>query len=306
MRSFFWAHRISRVVVAFSLLIFTGNSSATERQPSPIVLAFSVEDLPGSSPAPFSVGPTAPPLVTGSPTGSPVTGAAPASSMTPAPLAMPPAGEEGQGGGESPSPMGANPTSTPTPVPPALDVSTIKTGEDLATASLVAEIKHAETPALAASLRLTEQARQELNRDDVDSALRELGRAVSIDGGDPWAYYYLGRAYLARKNYAQAATFFRRSALGFTGRPDWLAEALTLDGACQEQLGHTQDAAKAYQRAIAAAPNNFRAKLGYDRVSYAIAPASALNEGAPAVDIDLPPLSTAPLPPPAEAPPPPD
>jgi tetratricopeptide (TPR) repeat protein len=178
-------------------------------------------------------------------------------------------------------------------------------GPELDATSLASEIKHAATPARAASLRLTEQAREELADGAGDGALRDLGRAVSIDPGDPFEYYYLGRVYLARKNYTQALTFFQRSELGFAGRPDWLGETLTFEGACDEELGRTPDAAKAYQRAVAAAPDNLRARLGYGRLSPDLAPATGLDAAPPAMgEAPAPPPVAAPGPPPAEAPPP--
>ncbi|HZP46870.1 MAG TPA: tetratricopeptide repeat protein [Candidatus Binataceae bacterium] len=258
--------------------------------------AFSVESLPGSSPAPLAAAGTA---TSGAPSGAP-SGAATDMDVT---------------AGATPSPSLAEPAAAalpsasdaaPTPMPPALDVNAINTAPDLESASLLPEIKRADTPALAASLRSTEQARVEFGQGDVDAALRDLSRAVSIDPSDPWAYYYLGRVYFQRRNYAQAQTFLQRSELGFAGRPDWLAETLTLEGTCDEELGRTADAARAYQRAVAAAPNNFRAKLGYDRLSYAIATPGALDAGAPSGSEALPPPSAPPPEAPPDEPPPPE
>ncbi|HEX4209154.1 MAG TPA: hypothetical protein VHY56_02080, partial [Candidatus Binataceae bacterium] len=69
--------------------------------------------------------------------------------------------------------------------PPALDASTIATGLDPSQTSLTDQIKHADNPALAASLRATEQARKQLAAGQLDEALRSLGPAVSIDPSNP-------------------------------------------------------------------------------------------------------------------------
>jgi hypothetical protein len=182
--------------------------------------------------------------------------------------------------------------------PAALDLSATSVGPDLGAASLAPEFKHAATPARTASLRLTEQARQELLKGDANAALQDLGRAVSIDPGNPFEYYYLGRVYLTRHNLVQAATFFQRAELGFAGRPDWLGETLSFEGACDEQLGRAPDAVKAYKRAVALAPGNFRAQAGWGRVAPSTVTVSGLDEPAPPDQADAPPPA-APNPPPA-------
>ncbi|HVN90957.1 MAG TPA: tetratricopeptide repeat protein [Candidatus Binataceae bacterium] len=194
------------------------------------------------------------------------------------------------------------PSSTPTPEPPpALDVSSIDTDSDAESKPLDAEIKTAVTPSMAASLRVTEQARKQLSKGAIDAALRSLTQAVSIDPGDPFEYYFLGRAHYERKNYQQALTFFQRAQLGFANKPQWLGETLSYEGACDEALGHELEAAKAYQKAVAASPGNFRARVGYGRLSAILAPTPSA-ELPPASSDSAPPAPSAPIdaPPPAE------
>src|SRR5689334_3667044 len=76
-------------------------------------------------------------------------------------------------------------------VPPALDSSALTVGPELGGESLDPEITKAVAPAMAASLRLTESARQRLTNGQVDDAMRDLARAVSLDPADAFAYYYL-------------------------------------------------------------------------------------------------------------------
>jgi hypothetical protein len=203
--------------------------------------------------------------------------------------------------------------------PPALDASTINSVPDLSQASLEPEIKQAATPALAASLRLTEEAREQLAAGDADDALRMLGRAVSIDSGNPFEYFYLARVYIVRKNYRQALTFLKRAEIGFGVRPDWLGETVGYEGTCYEQLGRLTDAQRAYQRALADAPNNLMARIGYDRLAGSAGPPAALDAPPPAAHDAAPPPAVAddgaapaeapaPAPPsvPAPAPPPPN
>jgi hypothetical protein len=168
--------------------------------------------------------------------------------------------------------------------PPALDLGSIQSGPDLAEAPLDGEIKKADTPALMAALRVTEQARVELQAGQTADAIRDLGRAVSIDPGSPFEYFYLGRAYIARRNYTQALTFLQRAEIGFASRPDWLGADVGFEGNCYEELGQNSEAELAYQRALGTAPNNVTARVGYTRLAAYLPspPVPAANEDATA------------------------
>jgi len=195
--------------------------------------------------------------------------------------------------------------------PPALDLGSVQSGPDLAEAPLDGEIKKADTPALMAALRVTEQARVELQAGQTADAIRDLGRAVSIDPGSPFEYFYLGRAYIARRNYTQALTFLQRAEIGFASRPDWLGVDVGFEGNCYEELGQNSDAALAYQRALGTAPNNVTARVGYTRLAaYLPSPTTPANqdaasEAAPTHEALAPPKDDAAEPAPAEPPPPP-
>ncbi len=49
--------------------------------------------------------------------------------------------------------------------------------------------------------------------------------ALSIDPSNPYVYFYLGSAYLIKKNYNQALTFFQRAEIGFNAIPPGWANA---------------------------------------------------------------------------------
>ena len=212
--------------------------------------------------------------------------------------------------GDTDGERGEDATSGP---PPALDLGAMQSGPDLAAASLNDEIKKADTPARAAALRVTEQARTDLQAGKTDDAIRDLGRAVSIDPGNPFEYLYLGRAYIARRNYAQALIFLRRAEIGFATRPDWLGATVGFEGACYEELGQNPEAALAYQRALGTAPSNLTARVGYSRLAAYLpsppapveAAASPIRDAPPPPEHDATkpaPAEAAPLPPPAPLP----
>jgi tetratricopeptide repeat protein len=178
--------------------------------------------------------------------------------------------------------------STPAEIAPAIDAGSIATTPQISDSSLTPLIETAPTPARAASLRITEQQRIELDQGHTDGAIRELAHAISIDPSNSYAYFYLGRAYVARRDYGQAQTFFKRSETGLGANPAWLGESYAFEGVCLEQAGKSTEAAAAYQKALAASPGNLTARVGATRLS-AFMPASASAPvSAPAGDVDQP------------------
>ena len=200
-----------------------------------------------------------------------------------------PAGEpttaESQAPISNPAPSSQPPAAAPAEIAPAIDVGSIATTPQISDSSLAPLIDAAPTPARAASLRITEQQRVELDKGHTDDAIRELAHAISIDPSNSYAYFYLGRAYVARRDYAQAQTFFKRAEIGLASDSAWLGEIYAFEGLSLEQSGNSAEAAAAYQKALAAAPGNLTARVGVTRLSGSV-PAHANT--APAPDLDQP------------------
>jgi TPR repeat len=204
------------------------------------------------------------------------------------------------------------PVASPAEIAPAIDVGSIATVPQVSDSSLAPMIATAPTPARAASLRITEQQRVELEQGHTDEAIRELAHAISIDPSNSYAYFYLGRAYVARRDYGQAQTFFRRAEIGLAANSAWLGECYAFQGQSMEEAGKSAEAATAYRKALAASPGNLTARVGITRLS-AFLPASVTAPAAP-TDLDEaapdeadPPDAPdeAPAPPPPASPPPP-
>lgn len=269
-----------------------------EASPSP-----SSEASPASeanpNPAAWVTVPASPP--------TPAAQSAPASKSTSAPAAagFPP---------ESPttndeSGAAANPVESPaaqaapTEVPPAMDIGAVTLTQQVSDASLDTLINSAPTPARAASLRITEKQRIELEKGHTDDAVRELAHAVSIDPSNSYAYFYLGRAYATRGDYAQAITFFKRAEIGLASNSAWLGETYAYEGASLEQAGKSAEAAAAYQKALAATPGNLAARVGYTRLAAFAPPSAATSGGPPSPDLAEPPPAEPEIPGPPEEPP---
>jgi tetratricopeptide (TPR) repeat protein len=197
-----------------------------------------------------------------------------------------------------------------TEAPPALDITGAVATVQVSDASLVPEFAASANPARAASIRTVERARQDIIAGRADDAIHLLARALSIDPTNPYSYFYLGRAYLIKKNYNQALTFFQRAEIGFTSNPAWLGESRGFEGVAYEETGRLAEAGSAYRRALQAAPNNRIALTGYGRLAasgYTGITDAALRGGPapPPSDSAIVPAPAMPPPPPPPAEPPP-
>ena len=239
-------------------------------------------------------------------TSAPVAPVAPGAPTTPA-AASSPAG--------SPSASDTNAVMTePTPAPAPTDVAPLEVGSvapqlQISDSSLDGLIQnvHSTQPALAASLRVTDQAREQILNHRENDAVQTLSTAMSIDGSNPYAYFYLGRAYLAKKNYDQATTFFTRAENNFGNNPQWLGETLAFEGLANEQAGNNASAIACYQKALVAVPGNLMARVGLTRLAPAPPPAVepvSAPEAPDAVPDAAPEENEAAPPPPASQPPP--
>jgi TolA-binding protein len=198
------------------------------------------------------------------------------------------------------------PVATPTDVAP-LEVGSVAPQGEISDSSLDREIQRvsATDPALAASLRVADQAREQILKGQEGDALQILQRAISIDASNPYAYFYLGRANLEKKNYDQALTFFTRAETQFGGNPQWLGETLAFEGLVNERSGQTAPAIACYQKALVAVPGNLMARVGLTRLSGEQAAPAIQPASAPAGPPDAAPEGDAIQPPPDSAPPPP-
>ena len=296
---------------AFAIFLSMLPASAAASQPT-LVAVLEEQSIPAQDLAAPSPGAPSSPAESPSPGAAPSPGAdtnpssgewvaVPAGQATPA---------ESQSPTANSSPAAPSPASSPADIAPAIDVGSIATTPQISDSSLAPLIDTAPTPARAASLRITEQQRLALEQGHTDSAIRELAHAISIDPSNSYAYFYLGRAYVARGQYAQAQTFFKRAEIGLASNPTWLGEVYAFEGLSLEQSGKSAEAAAAYQKSLAVSPGNLTARVGATRVSSMVpaeanaAPAADLDQPAPAQPDIAPAPDEAPAPPPPPASPP--
>ncbi len=141
------------------------------------------------------------------------------------------------------------------------------TGLTVAPSALEHTIDATTAPNVAAATRLVEAGRTRMAAGDYGAALEQLERAIVIDGGNPYAYYYLAELHFIHHTYDQAIAFADRAASLCDARtPEWASRAYTLQGNAFEAAGRFADARSAYTRAIRAAPGNLAAQVGLARV----------------------------------------
>jgi len=134
--------------------------------------------------------------------------------------------------------------------------------------SLLSRIGPQTPPNVTAALRLVDDGRQEMDQKHYDQALDRFERAVAIDPGSAYGYYYLAQLHFTMKKYDQAIAFASRAiALGARSDHALLARAYSLQGTVYEQVGRYSDARAAYQHAVEADPNNLSARAGAARLS---------------------------------------
>jgi Tetratricopeptide repeat len=270
------------VGIALALGVMLLNAGAVDAAGNPVVVAFEEESIPAAD--------LASPSAAASP--SPADDSNPESgTWEKVPTSVSAPGAQASPGGFKA--VSAVPPSSPAvpqaaasvDIPPAMDIGSLTPTPQISDSSLEPLINAAPTPARAASLRITEDQRVELERGHVDDAVRELEHAVSIDPSNSYAYFYLGRAYIARKGYAQALTFFKRAEIGLASNSAWLGEIYAFEGLSLEESGKSTEAEAAYQKALAATPGNLTARVGATRLA-AFAPAPPA--GAPVADAAQP------------------
>lgn len=153
---------------------------------------------------------------------------------------------------------------TPRPSPPGAGLR----GEDaldLTRTPITRAIGPRTTPDVSEALKLTEQARQELERGTTDNAVMLCERAIGVNPRLVQPYVILARAYLA-EGQAQPARAQLDKALALSPEPAWLAEIIALNGSRNEVLGRKDAALAEYRRALGIYPNNQTARTGLARL----------------------------------------
>jgi TPR repeat/Tetratricopeptide repeat len=139
--------------------------------------------------------------------------------------------------------------------------------------SLLDTINANTPPNVAAATRLVDAGRAHMATGDDGAALEQLERAIALDSGNPYAYYYLAELHFTHRTYDQAIVFADRAAsLSDARAPAWASRAYTLQGNAFEAAGRFADARSAYTRAIQAAPGNLAAQVGLARVGVSAVP----------------------------------
>jgi len=107
------------------------------------------------------------------------------------------------------------------PSPPPLPPPSAPSMPDTA---VIPEPDERPGPRAVASLQMTEQGRELLERNKVDDAIRVLERAVSLNPGNGQNYYYLAEAWLLKRNIKQAEEFNDLAGTYLEGDQTWMVK----------------------------------------------------------------------------------
>jgi TolA-binding protein len=297
------------LAAAFGLFACTGSSAASAAEVRLALLSeetFPPAEMPSTAtPTPAAPSAAAPgggaaaPAATASPPAETGYGQ-PAPQTTVAPAEAGPAPEgaaSGAAGAGSEQPASSD-TSDVAP----LGIGAVNPQLQVSDRPLAATIREASTPSMAASIRIVDHARENILGGRPGDAIQELAHALSIDPADAYAYFYLGRAWLAKRDYTQAMTFLKRAEIGFGSNPEWLGETLAFEGLTYEESGQLDAARTAYQTAMDAEPGNLMARVGCTRLGPQSVPTPGVAEpngaSGPSGDWEPAPPEEAPAPPP--------
>ncbi|MDX2167019.1 MAG: hypothetical protein SF182_08150 [Deltaproteobacteria bacterium] len=162
---------------------------------------------------------------------------------------------------------GTTTTANPAPGNPAAPAAAPppSNGFALEAPSPLLSITATTPPNVAAATRLADAARLKLSAGDDGAALEQLERAIAIDSGNGYAYFFLAELHLRHRTYDQAIAFAERAAELNAAQPPWASRAYTLQGNAFEAAGRFTDARQAYGKAVRVAPNNLAAASGLAR-----------------------------------------
>ncbi len=93
-----------------------------------------------------------------------------------------------------------------------------------------AEAPREAPPQQQASASLTRNGRALLEAGRIDAAIREFERAVGLNPHHGPGYFYLAKAWMAKGDWSQAASFHRQAEVHLRGDAQW-AERLRFQGA---------------------------------------------------------------------------
>ncbi len=125
-------------------------------------------------------------------------------------------------------------------------------------------------PHVAAALRCVEQGRILLFQGRAEAAREWFERALTLDGNNFYAYYFLARTALHSGRLDQAEGFLTRaSTLSNQASSIWRSRVLSLHGEVLEGVGRFPEARQAYRDAAMLDPNNTQARSGLARLNEA-------------------------------------
>ncbi len=121
-------------------------------------------------------------------------------------------------------------------------------------------------PQRAASFRIAAQGLRALEEGRMQEAEDKLEKALSLDPRNAFCYLYLAEIRFKGGEIEQALMLLNQSEVLFQGHPYWLSEVFARKGLYLEEMRSTDEARRAYRKALEYNPWNESSKKGLERV----------------------------------------
>jgi tetratricopeptide (TPR) repeat protein len=138
--------------------------------------------------------------------------------------------------------------------------------------SLAVQITPDMPPRRVASLRLAEEGRKLLQAGEYQTGLSRLEKAIALDSGNPYAYYYLAVAHFHLSQYQQSLNFLEIVGPALADKPSWLSRVCALEGENYRALGLFERADRKYLDALTLDASNRVALAGLTSFPEDLAP----------------------------------
>lgn len=110
-----------------------------------------------------------------------------------------------------------------------------------------------DTPQRKAAMRMMDQA---LSNPRPRDLISDLEGALKLDPRNPFAYYFLAKAYVQKQDFSHAEVMARKAEQLFNDKPVWRGKAIVLQAQARSGLSQPEKARSLFEKARSVDPAN--------------------------------------------------